>query len=95
MANFYIGSADWMNRNLTGRVEAGDADRPTFTSQAALGPAADDVNRQAASLGHGRQRRLPPVNPGRASDGAGTHQALMSLASQEALISPEELRLLR
>jgi polyphosphate kinase len=92
---FYIGSADWMHRNLTGRVEAvapieqhALRNRLWNLLQTML---AD--RRQAwvmdASCGYQQLTAAPGV-----AAEMGTQQIYMSLASQEAMISPEELRLL-
>src|SRR6266404_6270002 len=58
----WVSGLDVSESDRAGR--SSNADRPAFTAKAALEPVANDVKRPAASLGHGRERRLPPVNPG-------------------------------
>ncbi len=84
---FYIGSADWMYRNLQARVEAvvpierrSARERLWFILQTMLndGRQAWDMHADGSYV----QRRI---------DGdIGTHQTLMNLARQEAVITPED-----
>jgi polyphosphate kinase len=91
----YIGSADWMYRNLSARVEAVtpiDKRPPRERLWQALQIMLNDRRQGWVMDGEGAYRQLRP-NGG--EDEVGTHQTLINLAKQEAVVSPEELNLLR
>jgi polyphosphate kinase len=92
---FFIGSADWMHRNLLGRVEAvvpidrrPNRERLWQVLQVML-----DDRRQAWEMRPDGTYQRPTDTNG--SAGPGTHESLMTLTRTEAVISPEELCLLR
>jgi polyphosphate kinase len=92
---FYIGSADWMYRNLAGRVEAvTPIDQPSLRRRlwGLLQTMLSDRRQAWVMDANGGYHQLIPEA---GVEGVGTQHTLMNLASQEALISPEELRLLR
>jgi polyphosphate kinase len=92
---FFIGSADWMYRNLSARVEAVApvARRPLRERLWGILQLMLNDRRQAWVMdADGQYTQLRPQDPG---DELGTQQALMNLARQEAVVSPEELSLLR
>ncbi|MDH3584762.1 MAG: polyphosphate kinase 1, partial [Phycisphaerae bacterium] len=85
---FYLGSADWMYRNLNSRVEAITPieDRPLRERCWNVLQVALDDQRQAWDMqpdGTYRQRRSIDADPG-----MGTHQVLMHLARSRAGLSP-------
>jgi len=91
---FYIGSADWMHRNLMSRVEAivpiekrPLRDRLWFILQTLL----NDRRQAWAMDSEGRYTQLRPESDAE----LGTHVIMMNLARQEALVTHEELMLLR
>ena len=87
---FYIGSADWMYRNLHARVEADRPDRAAAAPRAAVGHPADHAERPAAGVGHEARRRLHAAHAS-TPDQLGSHQAMMSLARQQGLSRAEML----
>jgi polyphosphate kinase len=96
---FYIGSADWMYRNLQARVEAvapierrAPRERLWHVLKLMLG----DCRQAWAMDSEGRYSQCHPA-PGAAPDvaGDGTHQTLMNQARQEAALTAEEMALLR
>jgi polyphosphate kinase len=92
---FYIGSADWMHRNLTGRVEAvAPIEQHALRNRLwnLLQTMLADRRQAWVMDASGGYQQLTAA-PGVAAE-MGTQQIYMSLASQEAMISPEELRLL-
>lgn len=92
---FFIGSADWMYRNLLARVEAVtpiDARPQRERLWQVLQIMLNDRRQAWVMDSEGNYRQLRP-NGG--EDETGTQQALMNLARQEAIITPEELNLLR
>lgn len=92
---FFIGSADWMYRNLQARVEAVTPilRRPLRERLWLILQTLLNDRRQAWSMdGEGRYRHLQADN-GEADPG--THVTMMALARQEAVVTPEELNLLR
>jgi polyphosphate kinase len=91
---FYIGSADWMNRNLSGRVEAvSPIDRRPLRERLweILQTLLRDSRQAWLMKSDGSYRKPDPA--GEAD--VGTHQALMNLARSESIVTPEELSLLR
>lgn len=92
---FFIGSADWMYRNLQARVEAVTPilRRPLRERLWLILQTLLNDRRQAWSMdGDGRYTHLQADN-GQADPG--THVTMMALARQEAVVTPEELHLLR
>jgi polyphosphate kinase len=92
---FYIGSADWMSRNLSARVEAVtpiDKRPPRERLWGILQLMLNDRRQAWVMDADGQYTQLRPQDGG---DEVGTQQALMNLAKQEAVVSPEELSLLR
>jgi polyphosphate kinase len=91
---FYIGSADWMSRNLSSRVEAVapiDA-RPLRVRLWEMLRTMLNDRRQAWEMdADGRYTQLKPTSP---EEEAGTHQTLMDLARCDAAVTPKELRTL-
>jgi polyphosphate kinase len=92
---FYIGSADWMHRNLTARVEAVTpiTQSPLRNRLWGLLQTMLADRRQAWVMGANGDYHRPAYDAGSAE--SGTHQVLMDLTAQEAALSPEELRLLK
>jgi polyphosphate kinase len=91
---FFIGSADWMYRNLTRRVEAvAPIERPALRERLwqLLQIMLNDRRQAWLMDSDGRYRRPERES----SDASGTHQMLMNLARSEAIVSPEESLLLR
>ncbi|HSI33978.1 MAG: polyphosphate kinase 1 [Phycisphaerae bacterium] len=91
---FYIGSADWMSRNLLARVEAivPIARRPLRERLWGLLQILLSDRRQAWMMAaDGSYAQARPESDG----DLGTHVILMNLARHEAVVSPEELMLLR
>jgi polyphosphate kinase len=86
---YYIGSADWMERNLSDRVEAVTPVRDRALRQrlwTILQTMLSD-HRQAWDLQPDGSyvQRTPPAHDGKASSAiVGTHQALMDLTRQQA-----------
>jgi polyphosphate kinase len=91
---FYIGSADWMSRNLSARVEAVapiDARPPRVRLWELLQTMLND-RRQAWEMdADGRYAQLRPTRP---EEESGTHQMLMDLARCDAAVTPTELQML-
>jgi polyphosphate kinase len=92
---FYLGSADWMHRNLLARVEAvTPIDRRPLRERLwnVLQIMLNDRRQAWVMDGDGAYRQLRPAE---GTEDVGTHQALMMLARAEAVVSPEELSWLR
>jgi polyphosphate kinase len=91
---FYIGSADWMSRNLSARVEA-VAPIESRGLRARLWDLLQTMlndGRQAWEMdADGRYVQLKPTRPEQES---GTHQVLMDAARCDAAVTPKELEML-
>jgi polyphosphate kinase len=80
---FYIGSADWMYRNLSNRVEVVT---PILTAEAkeklwtVLDTCLRDRRQSWVLAADGRYSRLSPEGAGGGPESIGTHEALMELA---------------
>jgi polyphosphate kinase len=92
---FFIGSADWMYRNLLARVEAVTPidRRPLRERLWGILQIMLNDRRQAWEMdSEGAYRQLKPKE---GEEDLGTHQTLMNLARQDAVVTPEELSFLR